>query len=147
MVLTPGPVCLLFLLDLFHRLPWEDQGISAREATGDLPSTEVPLFGERLVVVDPPPFRRGEWTHVVITHTGLGSPGGGSASLYLNGVLQGTTTSITEAFTWDLQRTQIRIGVNYVGLFDELAIFHRPLTEAEVQGLYRLEGGVAALPR
>ena len=111
----------------------------------NLSSDENPVFGQRLVVVDPPPFRRGEWTHVVITHAGLGSPTGGSASLYLDGVLQGTSADIGEAFTWDLSRAQIRIGVNYVGFFDELALFDRPLTEAEVRALHDLDRGVEAL--
>ena len=110
-----------------------------------LPATEVPLFEERLVVVDPPPFQRGEWTHVVITHRGLGSESGGSTSLFLDGALQGTSEGISEPFTWDLTRAQVRIGVSYVGLFDELALFDRPLSEAEVGALYGLEGGIASL--
>ena len=39
----------------------------------------------------------------------------------------------------------IRLGVNYVGLFDELSLFDRPLTADEVRALHALEGGVAAL--
>lgn len=127
----------LFRLGVFGDLvAWNPEG---------LPSVEIPGFEERLVVVDPPPFRRGVWTHVVITFSGLGSPSGGEANLFLDGALQGVSKGINEPFSWDLSQAQIRIGVNYVGLFDELALFHRPLTEEEVLALHRLEGGVAAL--
>jgi hypothetical protein len=111
----------------------------------DLSSDDHPGFAENLVVVDEPPFQGGEWTHVVITHSGLNSQNGGSARLYLDGQLQGTIQEILEPFSWDLPRAQIRLGVNYVGLFDELALFDRPLTQAEVTLLHGLENGVASL--
>ena len=112
-----------------------------------LSSDDYPFFFERLVIVNDPPFQRGEWTHVVVTYSDLNSESGGSARLYLNGVLQGTTPDIDEAFTWDLANAEIRIGVNYIGLYDELALFNRPLSEAEVGALHELEGGVAQLHR
>lgn len=128
-----------FRLGVFGDLEaWNPEGLS---------SDEHPGFEEKLVVVDEPPFRRGEWTHVVISYSGLGSASGGTARLYLDGNLQGVIENILEPFSWDLLRAQIRLGVNYVGLFDELALFHRPLTEAEVSALHRLEEGVAALHR
>ena len=126
-----------FRLGVFGDLEsWNPDGLSPDEHPG---------FGENLVVVEEPPFQGGEWTHVVITHSGLNSEGGGSAKLYLDGQLQGTIQDIAEPFSWDLSRAQIRLGVNYVGLFDELALFDRALTEAEVVLLYGLEGGVGSL--
>jgi hypothetical protein len=128
-----------FRLGVFGDLQaWNPQG---------LPSDQVPGFQENLVVVEEPPFRRGDWTHVVITHSGLGSASGGTARLYLNGQLQGVIEDIEEPFTWDLSRAQIRIGVNLVGLFDELALFNRPLTETEVKALHELDEGVVTLRR
>ena len=109
------------------------------------PQDENPDFTNRVVVVDPQPFSRGEWTHVVITHDSLGSAQGGAASLYLDGRLQEARTGISEPFTWDVTEAAIRLGVNYVGLFDELAIFDRPLTETEIQTLAELESGVIEL--
>jgi concanavalin A-like lectin/glucanase superfamily protein len=106
-----------------------------------------PDFMRRLVVVKEPPFGRGKWTHVAITFSGLGSGSGGTAKLYLNGCLQGTTPEIREPFTWDVPRAAIRLGVNYVGLFDELSAFNRPLNDKEIQTLYELKGGVGALHR
>jgi hypothetical protein len=126
-----------FRLGVFGDLDaWNPDGLS---------SDEHPGFQEKLVVVEEPPFRRGEWTHVVITYAGLNSASGGTARLYLDGTLQGVITDIHDPFTWDLQQAQLRIGVNYVGLFDEVAMFDRPLTDAEVVKLHRLEGGVADL--
>jgi hypothetical protein len=112
----------------------------------NLSSSDYPFFLERLIAVDEPPFARGEWTHVAITFGGLRSEAGGSANLYLNGVPQPKTMDgIAEPFTWDISRAAIRLGVNYVGLYDELALFNRPLSAEEVSTLYELEEGVAAL--
>lgn len=88
-----------------------------------------PKFNERLVIVKNPPFTRAQWTHIVITYTK------GSASLYLNGKLQGNSSPITEPFTWDLAQATIRLGVNYTGLMDDIAIYNRVLTPKEIAKL------------
>jgi hypothetical protein len=111
----------------------------------DLPPDKNPDFLGRLVVVKKTPFGQGRWTHVVITHQGLGSAKGGVAKLYLDGVLQGKTPVIAEPFGWDLERAAIRLGVNYVGLFDDLAVFNRELSEQEVKALHQLKDGVKSL--
>jgi len=114
----------------------------------NIESDKNPDFGKRLITVTKPPFARGNWTQVVITHAGLNTSAGGWAKLYLNGQLQGTTEGIREPFTWgNLSRAALRVGVNYVGLFDELAVFERALGDKEVQTLYRLKQGAAALHR
>ena len=99
---------------------------------------------DRLVIVSQPPFAKGKWTHVVIVHEGLGTPAG-KATLYLDGQAQGTSEGISEAFTWDMTTAAIRLGVNYVGLWDELAIFSRALSAEEVGTLHGLATGVAEL--
>ena len=109
----------------------------------NLPSDKNPAFTNRLITVAKPPFRRGVWTHIVITHTGLGS-GKGVAKLYLDGKLQGTTETIGEPFLWSRSRAAIRLGVNYIGLWDELAIFNRALSDREVAELHWLKGGLAS---
>jgi hypothetical protein len=95
------------------------------------PADKNPDFNNRLVVVKQTPFSRSRWTHVAIAYTGLGS-GSGEAKLYLDGKLQGTTPKIAEVFDWDATRGAIRLGVNYVGLLDDVAIFRRPLTVQEI---------------
>jgi hypothetical protein len=112
----------------------------------DVPSDKNPDFNNRLVVVQKPPFSRAKWTHVVITYQGLGS-GNGLAKLYLDGALQGTAQGIRESFAWDPSLGALRLGVAYVGLFDELAVFDRPLEEKEVKQLHALKKGVAELHR
>lgn len=101
-------------------------------------------FDARLVVVGQPPFAAGKWTHVVIVHEGLGTPAG-KATLYLDAQPQGTSESISEAFSWDMATATIRLGVNYVGLWDELAIFSRALSAGEVTALHGLEHGALDL--
>ncbi|MBM3786916.1 MAG: LamG domain-containing protein [Acidobacteria bacterium] len=96
-----------------------------------------PDFNNRLVVVKQAPFSRERWTHVAITHERLGS-GKGAATLYLDGKSQGVTPSIGEGFQWDAALGALRLGVNYVGLMDDVAVFRRALTAKEVAGLGRL---------
>jgi len=96
---------------------------------------KYPAFLSRLVVVKQTPFRADRWTSVVVAYSKLGTPEG-QASLYLDGKLQGTARGISEPFVWDPAKAAIRLGVNYVGLFDELAIFDRALTAAEVANLH-----------
>lgn len=109
------------------------------------PPNENPDFEGRLVVVDQPPFGAEKWTHVIITHDGLGG-GSGSARLYLDGKLQGEAGSVTESFSWDANKAAIRLGVNYIGLMDEIAVFNRVLSEEEIQSVYSLQAGVS-VPR
>lgn len=96
-----------------------------------LPSDENPGYEERLVRVENPPFSREKWTHVVITHQALGS-GSGQATIYLNGESQGSIGNQKDPFQWDLEKSYIFLGLNYIGLFDELMIFDRPLNENEI---------------
>ena len=111
----------------------------------DVGPNENPAFAGRLTVVDDWPFAADRWTHVAVTYAGLGQSGG-AATLYLDGErVPGGADDIDEPFTWDIELGAIRLGVNYTGLFDELSLFDRPLTDDEVRALHALEGGVAAL--
>ena len=111
----------------------------------DLPPEQNADFNHRTVAVIQPPFTRGKWTHVVITWTALNTKNGGVARLYLNGRLQGSAKDIREAFTWNVSQSTIRLGVNYVGLWDELSVFDRALSDREVETLCQLKNGVASL--
>ncbi len=112
---------------------------------GNLSPEKNAFFNERTVVVSRPPFTHGQWTHVAITFAGLNGQAGGTAKLYLNGQLMGTATGIREPFTWDVSKATIRLGVNFVGLWDDLSLYDRAMSDAEVGVLYRLDGGAAAL--
>ena len=50
-----------------------------------------------------------------------------------------------EPFTLDVARNAIRLGVNYVGLFDEVAVFNRALTDDEIKTLNSLGQGAGQL--
>lgn len=106
-----------------------------------------PAFQRHVVTVKTPSFRRGTWTHVAFTFSGLNGTQPGTARFYLDGKLQGNTEPIPEPFTWDLSRAKIRVGVNYAGLFDDLSVFNRALSDGEIQTLYGLTAGVSALRR
>lgn len=96
-------------------------------------------FEARLVVVDEPPFATERWTHVAIVYHALGTAEG-SASLYVDGKLQGTAEGVSEAFEWAPGAGELRLGVNYVGLFDELSVFDRALTAEEIQKVFDAKG-------
>jgi hypothetical protein len=107
----------------------------------DIPTAERPL-----VPVDKPPFTRGRWTHVVFTFErfNTGNPDG-VARLYLDGALAGTLSPRRQTFTWNPEETLIALGLNYIGLLDELSIFNRALTEEEIRALHALPRGVASV--
>jgi hypothetical protein len=99
------------------------------------PDNENPKFLDLLVRMDDHPFGREAWTHVLINYSGLNSPTG-KADLFVNGALVGTRGSISNPFTWDYQKSNIYLGLSYIGLFDELSIYNRSLSEQEVKTLY-----------
>ena len=67
------------------------------------------------------------------------------AKLYLNGELHGVMSARDQTFIWDPSKALVMLGLNYIGLFDELAIFNRALADQEVRTLYQLRDGVASL--
>ena len=105
------------------------------------PDNENPIFIERLTGVETPPFGSDTWTHVLINFSNLNTENG-TASLYMNGEHKGTRSPIATPFTWDLAQSNIYLGLGYIGLFDELSIFNRPLTHTEIKALYELDNGV-----
>lgn len=111
----------------------------------DTPPDKNPDFMKRLVVVDNPPFTRESWTHVVVTWTGLNTgqapSQAGAASLFLNGKRISSATGIREPFAWDPSLLAIRLGVNYTGLMDEVAVFDKALSESDVAALYQATSG------
>jgi len=101
-------------------------------------------FEKRLVNVDQPSFSRSKWTHVLITYKDLGNSSS-LASLYLNGEKKGTVSGIDDPFTWELEASNIFLGLGFTGLMDELSIFNKPLTDDQVMELYLLKEGIKAI--
>jgi hypothetical protein len=119
---------------------WNPKGVKF----DDLPAADKP-FSE---TVAKPPFASGKWTHVLFTFSGMntGKPEG-VGKLYLDGKPVASIRNRTLTFTWDPARAGIMLGLSYVGLFDDLAIFDRALTDEEVGFIYRLDGGIRSLTK
>ncbi len=101
-------------------------------------------FIKQLLPLSKPPFAKGTWTHILINFQGLNT-GNGVAALYINGKLKGERDGINDPFSWELDKSNIYLGLGYIGLMDELSIFNRNLTEKEISTLYTLENGVHTL--
>ena len=98
------------------------------------------------VVVDGQPFARDAWTHVAFTFQGFNRGAGeGVARLYVDGELQGEIAGHPQTHTWDPAKAAIQMGLNYVGRVDDLAVFDRAFSAAEVRTLYTLPAGVSGL--
>jgi hypothetical protein len=109
---------------------------------------DIPTHERPLVTVDKPPFERGRWTHVVFTFENFntGKPDG-VARLYLDGTDRGALSARLQTFTWDVESTAIALGLNYIGMLDELSIFNRALNGSEIAALHSLGKGVGSLLR
>jgi len=111
------------------------------------PNSEIQIPSRPLIEVPTPPFSRDKWTHIVCTFEGFNNNDKkGVAKLYLDGELRGEMDGWNQKYTWDLAMSQIRLGVAYIGGFDELSCFDRALTAEEVKALNGLENGVKDLP-
>jgi len=107
---------------------------------------EIPAAQKPLAAVEQPPFSKGKWTHVafVFSKFNTGQPNG-LATLYLDGKKAGEISPRTQTFTWDPARAVIMLGVSYVGLMDDLAVFNRALTADEIGQVHALPGGAGDL--
>ncbi len=91
------------------------------------------------------PFARTRWTHVVFTFDRLNAGKAGVGKLYLDGQPQGTLSGWDLTFGWAADKVQLVLAAAYVGQIDDLAVFDRALSPAEVARLHALPGGVADL--
>jgi len=99
------------------------------------PDNENPNFISQLIPVKNPPFGTGKWTHIVINFSELNT-GNGKTELFMNGKSMGSKTSIEDPFTWEIEKSNILLGLSYIGLMDELSIFNRALSKNEIEALY-----------
>jgi hypothetical protein len=105
------------------------------------PDNENPLFTKQLLPVKSPPFAKGQWTHIVINFSNLNTKKG-KTQLYINGNNIASRLFIADSFTWDLEKSNIFLGLSYIGLMDDLSIYNRGLTEQEIVEIYKLEHGI-----
>jgi len=101
------------------------------ESDPKAPLVRVPAVG----------FQQGEWHHVVLTWRNFdsGKPDA-VANLYIDGTLIGSVRDREIAMAWDIDKAGIYVAINYLGLLDELAVFSRELSAAEVQLLHKNPG-------
>ena len=93
-----------------------------------------------------PRSRATKWTHVVFTLENINDKTSKPVGkLYINGKLQGTIENWDLTFGWDPAKVLLVLGAAYVGHLDDLAVFDRPLTTAEVKQLFALKNGVSDL--
>jgi hypothetical protein len=109
---------------------------------------EIPIDKRPMVQVARAPFSRDAWTHVVFTLENVNDKSQPQRGrLYLNGKLQGVIENWELTFQWDPAHVLLVLGASYVGHLDDLAVFNRALTDAEIQQLYALKHGVIELRR
>ena len=108
----------------------------------------IPFAEKPLIKVERPPFKRTEWTHIVWTFSNYNTgKTNGTTQLYLNGEPRGALSPREQTFTWNINEARIYLGLSYVGALDELTLFNRALTPAEVKQLHQLPNGVTPLLR
>jgi len=102
------------------------------------------VFEKRVVRVSDIPFAKDKWTHILISYQDLGTAQS-TASLYMDGQKMGSIDGITDPFTWELDQSKIYLGLGYIGLMDELAIFNKAFTAEDVMEFRQLDGGIKAI--
>ncbi len=91
-------------------------------------------------------FARGAWTQVAWTWSRFNAGAAdGVLTCYLNGETVGVLEGRPQTYTWDPRDVSIALGVQFIGLMDDLAIFNRALDPAEIKTLYAAPRGVAGL--
>ena len=111
---------------------------------------EVPEDQRPLFPVQAPPFGKDRWTHVLFTWANFNTgKKDGVAKLFLNGEFQGEITDWNQTFSWKPEETiKIYLGLNYIGLLDEVSCFDRALTENEIKWFFQhpkeLASGIAS---
>lgn len=98
-----------------------------------------------MVQVARAPFSRTRWTHVVFTFDRLNAGKAGVGRLYLDGQLQGSIRDWDLTFGWEAAKVQLMLAASYVGHLDDLAVFNRSLSDAEVQQIRNLQNGIRDL--
>ncbi len=93
-------------------------------------------------------FTADKWHHVVLAWRNLDTGKKDAvATLYIDGKQIGQVKDRALAMDWDIDRAGIYVAVSYIGLLDELAVFDRELTAAEVQLLRDTPGLLARLKK
>lgn len=92
-----------------------------------------PVKDRPMIAVSKPAMTRDRWTHVAWTFSGINAADDTPSvcRLYIDGQQQGELKAPIH-FEWNLDRTAIMLGLDYIGDLDELMLFDRALTAKEV---------------
>ncbi len=102
------------------------------------------MWKKRTVTIKRPPFEKRKWTHIVITFSEVNTTKS-TFKLYINGKIKGVIKDINDPFTWEAENGKIMLGLGYIGLMDELAIFDKSLDTEEVKSVFELKNGIKTL--
>lgn len=107
---------------------------------------EIPDAERPMVAVHKPPFTADNWTHVAFCFGNVNSGKKDTwGKLYLNGEYQGEFKGFDGVFNWDVSQSALALGLSYIGMINDVAVFNRPLNEAEVKTIYNAPGEMAAV--
>jgi formylglycine-generating enzyme required for sulfatase activity len=110
----------------FPMIPEGKKGIG--EDDPNAPMVRVPKIG----------WKKDDWHHVVLTWENLDTGKDNAVtSLYIDGKLIGQVKNRAIAMGWDVEKAGIYTAISYIGLIDEMALFGRALTAAEVVALQK----------
>lgn len=107
------------------------------------PDNENPNFLNQLITAKDAPFGTNIWTHVLINFSNLNTEKG-MTEFYVNGKQVGSS-KIIESFTWDYSKSNILLGLSYIGLFDDLSIYNKSLSKEEITTIYELKNGIKSI--
>ena len=112
-------------------------GAFADKSVWNPENKDVPEPQRPLVPAKSNPFGSDKWTHVAFTWENFNTgKKNGVATLYLDGKNEGIITEWNQKFSWAGKPHRILIGLNYMGLFDELACFNRALSSKEIKRIF-----------
>ena len=114
-----------------------DLRLGAFRALGDneraVPDTDP---AAPLIVLPEVGFAEDDWHHVAMTwHNFDTGHANARVTLYIDGQVIGALTNREIAMEWEIEKAGIYFAVNYIGLLDELAVFERELSPAEISHL------------
>ncbi|MBY0231642.1 MAG: LamG domain-containing protein [Gemmataceae bacterium] len=117
----------------FPALAKGEKGVSEDDPAA--PMVRVPGIG----------WKEGDWHHVVLTWKNLDTGKKDAVTaLWIDGKLIGEVKDRAIAMDWDVEKTNIYVAINYIGLLDELALFDRALTAEEIKRLKEEPGLLSA---
>jgi len=99
---------------------------------------------KRTVTVMEPPFESGKWTQIVMTYSEVNT-NKSVCTLYVDGQYKGVIKDVNDPFTWEEEKAKIMLGLGYIGMMDELAVFDIPLDPKQVLFVFELKKGIKTL--